>query len=91
MPNQMQRVQAAKANYRGSALEVRNAALRRASMLGAVLVGAKGHGLERLQASGRLLTVQDYCQSAFSPALRWTWGVSRIFWCPTPTTLESCA
>ena len=63
MPNQVQRVQAAKANYRGSALEVRNAALRRASMLGAVLVGTKGQGLERLQASGRLLTVQDYCQS----------------------------
>ena len=63
MPSRMQRIQIGKANYSGSALAARNAALRRASMLGAVLVGAKGHGLERLQASGRLLTVQDYCQS----------------------------
>ena len=63
MPSRMQRIQIGKANYSGSALAARNAALRRASMVGAVLVGAKGHGLERLQASGRLLTVQDYCQS----------------------------
>ena len=62
MPNQVQRVQAGKANYRGSALEVRNAALRRASLLGAVLIGTKGIGLERLQNSERLLTVLDYCQ-----------------------------
>ena len=32
-------------------------------MLGAVLIGAKGVGLERLQNSERLLTVLDYCQS----------------------------
>lgn len=63
MPSQMQRVQIGKANYRGSALATRNAALRRASLLGAVLIGAKGVGLERLQNPERLLTVLDYCQS----------------------------
>ena len=63
MPSQMQRIQIGKANYSGSALATRNAALRRASLLGAVLIGAKGVGLERLQNSERLLTVLDYCQS----------------------------
>ena len=33
------------------------------TLLGAVLIGAKGVGLERLQNSERLLTVLDYCQS----------------------------
>ena len=46
MPSQMQRIQIGKANYSGSALATRNAALRRASLLGAVLIGAKGVGLE---------------------------------------------
>lgn len=63
MPNRAQRIQSGKVNYIGSTLEARNAALRRASLLGAVLIGAKGVGLERLQGSERLLTVQDYCQS----------------------------
>lgn len=63
MPSQMQRVQIGKANYSGSALETRNAALRRAAQLEPVRIGAKNIGLERLQNSERLLTVLDYCQS----------------------------
>ncbi|WP_265304342.1 hypothetical protein [Verminephrobacter eiseniae] len=63
MPSQMQRVQIGKANYSGSALETRNAALRRAAQLEPVRIGVKNIDLERLQNSERLLTVLDYCQS----------------------------
>ncbi|MCW5230817.1 hypothetical protein D8B34_08055 [Verminephrobacter eiseniae] len=59
----MQRVQIGKANYSGSALETRNAALRRAAQLEPVRIGVKNIDLERLQNSERLLTVLDYCQS----------------------------
>lgn len=62
MPSRMQRVQAGKANYDTSAIKTRNDALRRAGALGAVLRGATGIGLERLQSSERLLTVRDYCE-----------------------------
>ena len=60
MPNQVQRVQAAKANYRGTALEVRNAALRRASMLLALILCLQAaHAAQSWPMTGKVIHVED--------------------------------
>lgn len=62
MPSQAQRISSGKANYRGSALAKRNAALRHAA--GLKLARRSSAGVERLVASGRVTSVLDYCEGA---------------------------
>jgi hypothetical protein len=57
------RIRAGKANYDGSALQVRNAALHRAARLDVVRRSKVKPGDSIRLDSERVLTVQDYCQA----------------------------
>lgn len=61
MPSRSQRVEISRANYAGSQLAIRNAALKRAKVVSPVSIHCKNGILSRLIATGRVSTVRDYC------------------------------
>ena len=63
MPSTMQRIRMGRERYKGSPIETRNLALRRAAQLQPFLISARNSVVSRLVDAGYVLTALDYCSN----------------------------